>query len=290
MKIGFIGQGFIGKHMADDFVDRGFEVVRYALEDEYVNNKSDIKNCEVVFIAVPTPTTPKGFDDSILQSALTLVGRGKVAVIKSTILPGKTREFSKSFPHLTVMHSPEFLTEKNVQHDTKKPKRNIIGVPEMTSSYMKTAKKILAILPSAPYEKICLAEEAELIKYGGNIFLAMKVIFMNTIYEIANNLETDYEVVAEAMGADDRIGYSHMKIIDSSGHDKTSLGRGAGGHCFPKDLSALRKYCESCDLDKSTIEILKVIEKKNIKLLCDSKKDLDLLMEIYGCDVCKRKD
>ncbi|MEY3784652.1 MAG: hypothetical protein RLZZ230_974, partial [Candidatus Parcubacteria bacterium] len=52
MKIGFIGQGFIGKSYADDFENRGFEVVRYALEELYINNKELIKDCDIVFVAV----------------------------------------------------------------------------------------------------------------------------------------------------------------------------------------------------------------------------------------------
>ena len=57
-KIGFIGQGFIGKNYADDFERRGFEVIRYALEEPYRANKEKIRECDIVFIAVPTPTTP----------------------------------------------------------------------------------------------------------------------------------------------------------------------------------------------------------------------------------------
>ena len=41
-KIGFIGQGWIGKNYADDFERRGLEVVRYALEEPYVKNKDKI--------------------------------------------------------------------------------------------------------------------------------------------------------------------------------------------------------------------------------------------------------
>ena len=52
MKIGFIGQGWIGRHCADDFESRGYEVVRYALEDAYVGNKERIAECDIVFIAV----------------------------------------------------------------------------------------------------------------------------------------------------------------------------------------------------------------------------------------------
>src|SRR3989344_2783080 len=88
--IGFIGQGFIGKNYADDFENRGYTVIRYATRPEFAKNKERIKDCDIVFIAVPTPTTPKGFNYSIVEDVLSLVGRGKAAVIKSTILPGTT--------------------------------------------------------------------------------------------------------------------------------------------------------------------------------------------------------
>ena len=93
-KIGFIGQGWIGKNLADHFDRRGFEITRYAKEPEFESNKDAIAECDVVFIAVPTPSTPTGFDDRILRSVLPLVGKGKTAVIKSTILPGTTDEFA----------------------------------------------------------------------------------------------------------------------------------------------------------------------------------------------------
>ena len=53
MKIGFIGQGWVGKHYADDFEARGHDVVRYALEEPYVANKERVAECGIVFVAVP---------------------------------------------------------------------------------------------------------------------------------------------------------------------------------------------------------------------------------------------
>ena len=41
--VGFIGQGYIGKNYADDFERRGYEVVRYSLEEPHLNNKEKIK-------------------------------------------------------------------------------------------------------------------------------------------------------------------------------------------------------------------------------------------------------
>ena len=38
-KIGFIGQGWIGKNYADDFERRGFKTVRYSLDKNYLPNK-----------------------------------------------------------------------------------------------------------------------------------------------------------------------------------------------------------------------------------------------------------
>ena len=283
-RIGFIGQGFIGKHMADDFAERGFDIVRYALEAPYATNKDRIADCDVVFIAVPTPTTPAGFDASALTAVLPLVGVGKVAVIKSTILPGTTAWLQAQFSDRAVLHSPEFLREKQAALDTREPLRNLIGVPAGAGAAgQQAAQRVLTLLPKAQYARIVSAEEAELIKYGGNGFLALKVVYANLLYDIATAVGADYEVVAEAMGHDPRIGPSHLRVIDSSGHPGAATGRGAGGHCFPKDWAALCElYERACVDDAAGVALLRAVEAKNRSLLTESGKDLDLLAGIYG--------
>ncbi|MFH0856462.1 MAG: NAD(P)-binding domain-containing protein, partial [bacterium] len=93
LKIGFIGQGYVGKNYADNFQGRGYDVVRYDISPAYVSNREKIKDCDIVLIAVPTPTLPgKGFDDSILVDVLKIVGDGKCAVIKSTMKIGTTEK------------------------------------------------------------------------------------------------------------------------------------------------------------------------------------------------------
>lgn len=281
--IGFIGQGFIGKHMADDFEERGHTVVRYALEEPYDQNREAIANCDVVFIAVPTPTTPRGFDDSALRAVLPLVAEGKVAVIKSTLLPGTTRALQAAFPHCTLVHNPEFLREKFAAFDTREPQRTIIGLLETNEAGEKIAATLLSLLPKAPYEIVCTAEEAELAKYGGNCFLALKVVYMNLIYDLAQAVGADYAKVAETMGNDPRIGTSHMAVVDQSGHPGSILGRGAGGHCFPKDLAALVAfYSTELAEDSEGVALLTALQEKNNALLRASKKDLDILRSITG--------
>ena len=283
MTIGFIGQGFIGKHMADDCAVRGFTVVRYALEPAYVANLEAISGCDIVFIAVPTPTTPQGFDSSILERVLPYVGVGKIAVIKSTVLPGTTACLQQQFPDRTILHVPEFLREKYAAEDTAHPLRTIIGLPVMDAIHEAAATQVLSVVPKAPYELVCQSETAELIKYGGNCFLAQKVVFMNMMYEAARATGADYNSVAAAMAADPRIGSSHMNVIDESGHSGSVPGRGAGGHCFPKDLAAFTDwYEESVSTDSEGATLWRALEAKNNSLLRTSYKDLDLLQGIYG--------
>ncbi len=277
-KIGFIGQGWIGRHYADDFEERGYEVVRYGLEEPYVANKELIKDCDIVFIAVPTPSKDNKFDDSILRSAVKLVGQGKTAVIKSTLLPGRTEAIQKENPAVFVVHSPEFLVEASAAHDAAHPTRNIIGLPVMDDTYKAKAREILAVLPAAPFEQICSAREAELVKYGANVFLYFKVIFANMLYDLAEKNGARYEKVKEGIANDPRIGRSHLDPIHKSG-------RGAGGHCFIKDFSAFTEIYRQTVGDELGLAVLDALKDKNADYLIRSKKDLELLAEVYGIEL-----
>ncbi len=279
--MGFIGQGFVGKAYADEFEKRGFKNVRYALEEPYRHNKDRIKECDIVFIAVPTPTTEKGFDDSIIRSAVKLVGKGKVAVIKSTVLPGMTSSIQEENSDVYVFHSPEFLTEATASKDTAEPLRNIIGISVDSEAYRKKAKEILAILPKAPFELITGALEAELVKYAGNCFLYFKIIFANLFYDVAVSKKIDWPTVRSAVAADPRIGPSHLEPVHKGG-------RGAGGHCFIKDFSAFADLYAKAVADEHGLEVLNTLRNKNVELLLRSNKDLDLLHGVYGESFLKR--
>lgn len=274
MLIGVIGQGFVGKNIADDFEKRGHTVTRYSKEEPYIVNKDVIKECDIVFIAVPTPTTPDGFDASIVDAVLNLVGAGKTAVIKSTVLPGTTEALQKKYPGIVVLHSPEFLREKRAAEDVAKPSRNIVGIPVDTSEYRAKADAVHKVLPEAPYTATMLAKESELVKYVANCFLYTKVIFANIAYEVAESLGADWEKVKAGVIADPRIGPSHFVISDG--------GRGAGGHCFIKDFAAFRRLYEDMADDPAGTALLTAFEAKNAELLTVSKKDLDLLEGVYG--------
>ncbi|MCB9813897.1 hypothetical protein H6784_00620 [Candidatus Nomurabacteria bacterium] len=283
-KIGFIGQGWIGKHYADDFENRSYETVRYSLEEPYIKNKDLIKDCNITLIAVPTPTTPEGFDASIIEAALTLIGVGNVAVIKSTTMPGVTVALQNKFPEIIILHSPEFLVEKTAAHDAAFPERNIIGVPIDNEQYQKAAQKVLAILPRAPYQKVMTSQESELVKYAGNCFLYTKVLYMNILHDIVTKSGADFEIVRDALVHDPRIGESHTQPIHTSGHTEATkeIKRGAGGHCLIKDFEAFREYYRDTVSKDDGYKMLTDMANYNNYLLRKSNKDLDLLKGVYG--------
>lgn len=275
MRIGFIGQGWIGKNYADDFEARGYEVIRYALEEPYRRNKTKIATCDIVFIAVPTPTTPGGFDYSLIRDVLPLIGGGKIAVIKSTVLPGTTEALQKLFPNLFVLHSPEFLVESTAAYDAAHPNRNIVGIPNMNAVYREKAETVLRVLPDAPYAKVMAARDAEFVKYAGNCFLFIKIVFMNLLYDVVAATDSDWAGVREALIHDPRIGSSHTEPVHKSG-------RGAGGHCFIKDFEAFREMYRTNVSDAYGNALLVALKDKNIELLAKSGKDIDLLHGVYG--------
>ena len=275
MKIGFIGQGWIGKNYANDFETRGYEVIRYALEEPHIANKERIAECDIVFIAVPTPTTPQGFDDSTIRTVLPLVGKRRTAIIKSTVLPGTTERLQKLFPDIFVLHSPEFLVESTAAYDAAHPNRNIIGIPSTNAVYREKAEAVLSVLPDASYAKIMTARDAEFVKYAGNCFLFTKVMFMNLLYEVVAAAGSDWTSVREAFIHDPRIGTSHTEPTHKSG-------RGAGGHCFIKDFEAFREMYRMQVGDVYGNDLLAALRDKNIELLANSGKDLDLLKGVYG--------
>ncbi len=276
MIVGFIGQGYVGKNLANNFESRGYTVVRYALEEEYNGNKDKIKNCDIVFVAVPTPTTSRGFDDSIVRNVLSLIASGTTVIIKSTVVPGTSAEIQKEYPELVVLFSPEFLSEVTAQEDTASPFSSIIGVTVDDETHRQAAEKVLGILPQSPFSFVCSSIEAELIKYAHNVHGFVQVVLWNLFYDLAVREGVAWENIHKALKHDPFVApYYHSNPIHKGG-------RGAGGSCFIKDFAAFRAYYERMLSDEHGKVLLKALERKNIDLLTESGKDVSLLKKVYG--------
>ena len=285
--IGFIGQGWIGKNYAEDFEKRGFETIRFALEEPYRQNESKIKDADIVFIAVPTPTTVDGFDDSIVRGVLKHVGHGKTAVVKSTLKPGTTQSFQKQYPDIFVMHSPEFLSRGTAAYDASHPLQNIIGIPVDNDEYRTRAERVLSILPEAS-SIIVPAYTAEFFKYVHNTSLFARSIYMNLLYDIATKLDVDWAHIKEMIIRDPMIAFQDPVIAKWHIEPAHSSGRGIGGDCHIKDFETFSRLFAETVGEAHGMKLIDAMKNMNIELLLDSKKDLGLLSGVYGKDILKR--
>lgn len=239
MKIGIIGQGFVGNAVFQTFKNF-FDVLTYDLKEHLSNSSlNEIKkSCELVFICVPTPMNLDGScDTSIVESVIKKFSdtENKILINKSTVIPGTTSILNQKYSNNKIIFNPEFLTERNAVDDYKNQERIIIGGPRPATDILKNI--FSKVFPSAHIIKTG-SKHAEMIKYFTNCFLATKVSFANEMFHICQKLELDYDKVIEYSLLDKRIGNTHLNVPGPDGDF------GFGGHCFPKDLSAIIKLSE----------------------------------------------
>lgn len=258
LKCGIAGVGMVGGALRKYFEKMG----RKHGEDLFLydpgrdlGSVEEINKADVVFICVPTPFVKgKGFDLSYVEKALENLTGEKIVILKSTMVPGTTEKLQKKYPHHKILFNPEFLTEVTADQDMDYPDRQIIGY---TKQSYNVAGDVMQILPLAPFESTMPSIEAELVKYYGNTWFAVKVIFANQLYDLCEKLGVNYDRVKEAAAADKRIGRSHLQVMHK-GY------RGYGGKCIPKDIRALIEFAEKEGID---LKLHKIAEQINNELM-----------------------
>lgn len=251
--IGIVGYGMVGHA-----VHAWFTRAAVYSPHRFPEGLARVNDAEIVFLAVPTPYSPKsGYDLSMLYDAAKKISGRKIIVLKSTVLPGTTMKLQRKFPKHVWLFNPEFLRDKTAVQDFKKPDRQILGLTRNTPAHRRAARLVMRLLPNAPYSAVISSTEAEIIKLGANSFLATKVVFANMLYELCARTGADYERVKEGIGRDPRITTSMMKVL-LDGY------RGYSGKCFPKDMGALIWYGKKT---KHRFPLLETADEVNWKLL-----------------------
>lgn len=247
--VGVIGHlGMVGKNIFRWCKQNNIEVYGYDLLEP--QDERDAFLSDVVFVCVPTPFNwkTKKYDGSIVESTLAKVAPGKTVVIKSTIKIGTTERLQTLFPQLKVLFNPEFLSEATCWEDFINPDRQFVGY---TKESYGMATEVLNMLPESAYDVIMPSKEAELLKYVNNIHGVVEIMESNHYYDICQAEGLDYERVIKAATASKWVGCPmgrHYRVIYHKGK------RGAGGHCFPKDLNAFIEYCHEKNVDASLFE------------------------------------
>ena len=257
--IGIIGQGFVGNAIYQKFKNY-FDVHTYDLDESKSNDtKENVIHQQYLFLCLPTPMNTDGSCNvDIIERELEnidLIADNhevvKTVVIKSTISPGTTEKWNKKYEALNIVFNPEFLTEANAVEDFNNQNRIILGGPRPATTELR--RLYSKVFPKAHIIKTD-STHAEMVKYLTNSFLATKVSFANEIYQVCEKLNIDYDKVVEYATLDDILGKSHWNVPGPDGDF------GFGGHCLPKDLSALIYLAMNLDTETN---VLNAVEETN---------------------------
>lgn len=252
MKIGVIGNGFVGSAVANGFSK--YDVKIFDKNPEASKNSlEDVLEQDFVFVCVPTPMKDIMGDDcnlSIIESCfkeIEGIGSNAIFIIKSTVPIGTTSRLQKSHSSINIVHSPEFLTAKFAKEDFLNADRHIVGYVKRKSIGEKASNLFKSAFPNIP----CLmmkSDESESVKYIANCFFATKVSFFNEIFLLIQKLGLDWNSIINGVMGDRRIGDSHFQV---PGHDGD---KGFGGTCFPKDINALIKTFEKSGINPKILK------------------------------------
>jgi len=248
MKIGIIGNGFVGK-ATKLFKSKSIDIIVYDIKKELCEpldvKISDIELCDLIFICLPTPID---HDSSCFTKNLEIVIKSiknPYKIIRSTVPIGFS-ELNNCF------FMPEFLTEINWKEDFINSSYWIFGLLQENNDLNEIFKeKITNLLNISKNEnsiKYCniywtINIEAEFLKLSKNCFLATKVGIMNELYNLAKIKNINFDNIVKLYKLDSRIGNSHMNV---PGYDNLF---GYGGTCFPKDTYNLYNLFQDNKLD-----------------------------------------
>ncbi len=270
MKVAIIGQGYVGLTIAA-FASEYFEVIGFdsnkklvdqlnsgishiegvesPLLSKWIKSRryrataqgSDIRDCKLVVIAVPTPlTSDRKPDLSFIDAACKTIGQNVsetvLVVNESTSFPGTLRSFikpkieeysSKKIEHLYAI-SPERVDPGRSDFNQKNTPRLYAGLTPDASVktrdfYSKFCDNLVEV--SSP-------EVAEAAKLFENTFRQVNIALVNEFAQIAHSLGIS---VYETLDAANTKPYGFMKFTPSAG---------VGGHCIPVDPTYLAAVAE----------------------------------------------
>ncbi|MDO8488210.1 MAG: nucleotide sugar dehydrogenase [bacterium] len=259
-KIGIVGYGYVGKAVEYGFKDKH----QIFIHDKFLPSQpldQVVKHSDFIFVSVPTPMDSKyrqidlSIVNQVVKDIIHLARKLKVhpvVVIKSTVIPGTTRQLAKKYRWPRILFNPEFLTEANYLEDFVNADRVVVG-----GDSNEIRHKLIMLYREA-FPKTLMFETdpvtAELVKYMSNTYLATKVIFANEMAQLCEKLGIKYEEVKKMVVADRRIYDSHLDMTTQ---------KGFGGKCFPKDTVALLGLAKDLGIDLS---VLTTVWKKNLKI------------------------
>src|SRR5438477_1911952 len=238
------------------------------------NTAEAIADTEVSLLCVGTPSRKNGSLDlaylervsEAVGAALSATSSYHVVVVRSTVLPGTThgvvipaleRTSGKKYGEgFGVSVNPEFLREGTALKDFRKPPLTLVG-----HNHAADASGTIALYQSidAPLVSTTI-RVAEMIKYAGNTWHALKVCFANEIGNLCKRLGVDSRDVMDIFCRDEKLNLSPYYL---------KPGFAFGGSCLPKDVRALQYRAKAVGGDLQMISQILPSNKQQIQNALD---------------------
>ncbi|MED4905371.1 UDP-glucose dehydrogenase family protein [Parageobacillus thermoglucosidasius] len=223
------------------------------------------RRADVIIIAVGTPEEPDGsvnlrYVREAAKQIAEAAEKDCVVAVKSTVPVGTgdqverwIEENRKNPVHIEVVANPEFLSQGTAVKDMLHASRIVLGVESpLAEKVMKEVYDPFAL----PYV-VTDRKSAEMVKYAANVFLALKISYINEIANVCEMVGANIEDVTAGMGMDPRIGSQFLRA-----------GIGYGGSCFPKDTKALHWLAAGSGYELKTVQAaMEVNERQKVKLI-----------------------
>ena len=222
--------------------------------------KTSVKNSDIIFICVGTPTKKNGSSADLSQvynvanELGSSINKFKIIITKSTVPVTTGDEIERIISKknnknkFSIVSNPEFLREGEAIRDFTFPDRIVVGANDKKSNKILRNLYLPLISKGAQYVSTS-RRAAELIKYASNAFLATKITFINEMANLCEKTSINVEDISIGMGLDKRIGSRFLRA-----------GPAYGGSCFPKDTKAI---ISTADKFKTNLSVIKSVVKSN---------------------------
>jgi len=284
--VGVIGLGYVGLPLAISFAEVGYKVFGFDVADHVViglnagkshiddvtstriaplvqsgafratTAVSDIADCDVVFICVPTPfdkskTPDLSYVESATRTVAKVLRRGMLVVLQSTTYPGTTTEFVRPILEETglvagvdfhLAFSPERVDPGNTKWNVRNTPKVVGGLTPVCTELAKTL--LLSLMDDPTLVRTVESPDvAEMAKLLENTYRAVNIALVNELAQLCHEMGIDVWSVIDAAAT------------KPFGFQAFYPGIGPGGHCIPVDPFYLAWKAREYDFQTRFIEL-----------------------------------
>lgn len=295
-KIGIIGLGYVGMPLALSFVNAGFKVIGFDIDNkkiEKIKNKesyiwsitseniknattkgfeattdfSKINNVNVIIVCVPTPLTKYGQPElKYLINSIKLIKhylkKGQLVSIESTTYPGTTEE-----EVIPILSEEGFIVGKDIfvcyspeREDPGNESYSTRTIPKIIGAYSKDCLEVAVSIYSKAIKEVVPVSSirvAEMTKLHENIYRLINIGLVNEMKMICDKMRIDIHEVVKA---------AKTKPF---GFTPYYPGPGVGGHCIPVDPNYLTWKAKQFSLETRFITLAQTINKEMANWILD---------------------